>query len=275
MRKHKIAIQGTEASFHHLAAQRLFGEEILLEHCNSFEQVCKKVSSNEVDYAVMAIENLLTGCILANYHLIERYDLNIIGETSLPVELHLIGLWSASEVNIEQVVSHPVALAQCSQLIAERTWKTVQHNDTASSAAYVSKLKSPGVAAISNRETAALYGLSILRENVQDVDGNKTRFLVLSREQVRNEKANKACISFTLPHETGKLSQVLEIVEQLGINLSKIQSVPLVSTHEKYAFILELEYEHNDQFQQLIIHIEPHILKLKVLGMYIKQERIS
>lgn len=275
MRKHKIAIQGTEASFHHLAAKQLFGEEIILEHCNAFESVCQKIVSNEVDYGVMAIENLLTGCILTNYHLIQQYGLNIIGETTLPIELHLMGMWTASLDSIERVVSHPVALAQCNQLIVDHQWEAGHASDTASSAETVSVQRSNRVAAIANRETAELHGLTIIQENVQDTQVNRTRFLVLSRTKVRNENADKGCISFQLKHEKGQLSTVLEIMEKQGMNLTKIQSVPIVSSKEKYNFIVELEWSTNTSFEIAMNLLRNEVIDLSILGVYLKNEITS
>jgi prephenate dehydratase len=275
MRKHKIAIQGTEASFHHLAAQRLFGEDILIESCTSFESVCQKIVSNDSDYGVMAIENLLTGCILTNYHLISRYQLNIIGEISLPIELHLMGVKSATLDSIKKVVSHPIALAQCNKLLTDKTWEEEQASDTATSARIVAHQQSDSIAAIANESTASLYGLSILAENVQDIDGNTTRFLVLSREKVRNSRANKACISFQLPHLSGSLAHVLVCVQDLGMNLSKIQSVPLAANNDQYEFIIDVEWNQEVAFEESINTLRKNVLELSVLGVYIKNEIIS
>ena len=271
MRKHKIAIQGTEASFHHLAAQRLFGEEILIDQCNSFETVCQRVLNNEVDYGVMAIENLLTGCILTNYHLIDKYQLNIIGEITLPIELHLIGMWTASEQSITKVISHPIALAQCNKLLAENAWETGQLADTATSAAYVSQQRSTRLAAISNRETADLHGLTILKEDVQDIAGNETRFIVLSRKAVRNELANKATLSFRLPDAAGALSDALITIQRHGVNLTKIQSIPIATQKDQYAFILELEWPTHVQIDKTLNALKDQVNTLKTLGIYIKK----
>ena len=274
MRKHKIAIQGIEASFHYLAAQQLFGEDILMDYCNSFEAVCKKVISNEADYGVMAIENLLTGCILTNYHLIQRYGLNIIGETTLPIELHLAGTKDASIQSIDTVISHPIALAQCSQLLAEHAWNTGHSMDTAQGAVTVADTDLITLAAIVNEQTAKLNNLEIIERNIQDIDGNKTRFLVLSREKVRNEHASQACLSFELGHNVGTLSSVLGIVEKSGVNLTKIQSVPIPNNHESYSFIVDLSWE-NQSLDDCIQELKKETKNLKVLGIYIKNQIIS
>lgn len=275
MRKHKIAIQGTEASFHHLAAQKLFGEDILIESCVSFDEVCQKIVSNETDYGVMAIENLLTGCILTNYHLISRYQLNIIGEITLPIELHLMGISTATIDSIKKVISHPIALAQCNDLLSDKSWEREQIADTATSAQSVAEQHSNFVAAIANESTASLYELSILKKNIHDVKGNRTRFLVLSREKVRNEHANKACLSFQLPNVSGSLSDALVQIQKLGLNLTKIQSVPLASNNDRYEFILDVEWGTEISFEPSIETLKSEVLELSVLGIYIKNEIIS
>lgn len=274
MRKHKIAIQGIEASFHYLAAQQLFGEDILMDYCNSFELVCKKVISNEVDYGVMAIENLLTGCILTNYHLIQRYGLNVIGETTLPIELHLAGTKNASIEEIDKVISHPIALGQCSKMLAKHKWSIGHSADTAGSAATVANKNDSHLAAIVNEQTVQLYDLHILERNVQDINGNKTRFLVLSREKVRNERANQACISFELKHDVGTLSSVLDIIQQSGINLTKIQSIPIPDRLDSYSFIADLSCE-NRTLEKCLLKLQKETTNLNVLGTYIKNQPIS
>lgn len=274
MRKHKIAILGTEASFHHLAAQKLFGEDIMINSCNSFEHVCNSVLSNEVDYGVMAIENLLTGSILTNYHLIQEHDLNIIGETTLPIELHLSGTKVASLETIEKVISHPVALAQCSEIITKNAWSTGNSLDTTDGAITVVNQDAPTLGAIVNEDTAELHELQILKRNVQDVNNNRTRFLVLSREKVRNPNANQACLSFELDHRHGTLRSVLETIEQFQINLTKIQSVPIAKSDESYSFILELSWE-NQSFEDCVLLLDEKTKNLSVLGTYIKNQIIS
>lgn len=275
MRKHKIAIQGTEASFHHIAAQKIFGEDILIESCASFDEVCQKIVSNETDYGVMAIENLLTGCILTNYHLISRYQLNIIGEITLPIELHLMGISSTTIDSIEKVISHPIALAQCNDILSKKSWEREQIADTATSAQSVAKQQLNSLAAIANETTASLYGLSILKKNIHDVKGNRTRFLVLSRQKVRNEQANKACVSFQLPNVSGSLSNALVLVQKLRLNLTKIQSVPLASNNDRYEFIIDLEWGVGTSFEASINTLRSEVLELSVLGVYIKNEIIS
>ena len=274
MRKHKIAILGTEASFHHLAAQQLFGEDIMVNSCNSFEHVCENIVSNEADYGVMAIENLLTGSILTNYHLIQRYGLNIIGETTLSIELHLSGTENASIETIEKVISHPVALAQCSEIISKNAWSTGNSIDTTDGAVTVVNQNTSTLAAIVNEDTARLHELRILRRNVQNTNKNRTRFLVLSREKVRNPNANQACLSFELDHRHGTLRSILEIIEQFEINLTKIQSVPIAKSDETYSFILELSWE-NQSFDDCISLLEKETKNLSVLGTYIKNQIIS
>lgn len=275
MRKHKIAIQGTEASFHHIAAQKIFGEDLLIESCVSFDEVCKKIVSNEADYGVMAIENLLTGCILTNYHLISRYQLNIIGEITLPIELHLMGISSTTIDSIEKVISHPIALAQCNELLSNKSWEREQISDTATSAQSVAEQQLNSLAAIANETTASLYGLSILKKNIHDIKGNRTRFLVLSRQKVRNEHANKACISFQLPNVSGSLSSALVLMQKLGLNLTKIQSVPLASNNDQYQFILDVEWGTGVSFEASINTLRSEVLELSILGVYIKNEIIS
>jgi prephenate dehydratase len=275
MRKHKIAIQGIDESFHHLAAQKVFGEDVITEHCDTFEEVCITMKENGADYGVMAIENLLTGCILTNYYLIEKYDLNIIGETTVPISLHLIGTPEATIDAIETVTSHPIALAQCTKHIRTNVWGTEQTNDTATSVRQISTLKDSKIAAIANKSAAEKYGMKILKENIQNFPENRTRFLVLSTKRVINPKANKASLSFELEHTQGELVKLLEAIAVFGCNISKIQSIPLPTNIDQYSFIIDLEWNNSLDHNELVEKISHLVKKLKVLGIYIKNTMIS
>ncbi|MCH2223869.1 MAG: prephenate dehydratase [Crocinitomicaceae bacterium] len=275
MRKHKIAIQGIDESFHHLAAQKIFGEDVITEHCSSFEDVCITITENGADYGVMAIENLLTGCILTNYYLIEKYGLNIIGETTIPISLHLIGLPGARLNEIEKVISHPIALAQCTKTIRSNGWSTEQTNDTATSVKDISTSKTSEVAAIANSSAAEKYGMEILLNGIQNFPENKTRFLVLSTKKVVNPKANKASISFQLEHSKGALAKLLHQLANKGCNVSKIQSIPLPNNVDQYSFIINIEWEEDLDHNELFTSLSPLVKTLKILGIYIKNTMIS
>jgi len=275
IRKHKIAIQGAESSFHHLAAKKLFGENVLTENCHSFEEVCQNIKANNADYGVMAIENLLTGCILTNYYLIEKYDLNIIGETKLPISLHLLGTPNSSIENIKKVISHPIALAQCNKLISANPWETEQVSDTATSAREIAEKNDQTVAAIANETMAEQFSLKVLQKEVQNLTNNYTRFLVLSNKKVKNDQANKACVSFNLEHAHGSLVKALQIVADHEINLSKIQSVPIPNTEDSYTIFMDIEWTSTINPETALQALSEQVQNFNILGTYIKDKMIS
>lgn len=271
MRNFKVAIFGTLASYHDLAAQKFYGEEVNTVECFTFRQCCDLLKSNGVDYAVMAIENSLAGSILSNYNLIEEYQLRIIGEQYLKVEMHLMALPEVKMEEIEYIHSHPMALAQCSQFLAKYPWvKIVENGDTATCVKNIAQNKLRNTAAIGNELAAAKYNVPILKANIQNNDLNYTRFIILSKGDARPENPNKASVCFRLLHEVGSLADVLMVMSKNGLSLSKIQSVPVAGRPNEYSFHTDLEWQEYERFQKAMKKIKKSTKELTILGEYVK-----
>jgi len=270
--KTKIAIQGIESSFHHLAVNKLLGEEkIELVKCDSFEKVANSLVAYNSDYAIMAIENTIAGSILPNYNLIDNSDLVILDEVYLNIQMHLMALESESIHDIKEVHSHPVALLQCKEYLRKfpPQFKVVEGKDTASEAKRIKEQNLTGVAAIAGEQVAKEFGLKILDSNIQSMKDNKTRFVLLGRKQELNiEKSNKASLRFELNHDVGSLSNVLQLFSTFKINLTKIQSLPVVGEPWQYAFFVDVLYEDYQLFSEVTSMLEKAVKKLKVLGVY-------
>ena|ERR1700752_3688361 len=272
MRNHLIAIQGSVASFHDLAAKKHFGEDISVNECGSFKEVCDKIANNKADYGIIAIENKVAGSILLNYQLIEKYNLHVIGEIYLPIELQLLGKPDAQLADIHEIISHPMALGQSQEFLAEHERITVtEYKDTASCAKIVAENSSNKVAVIGGPTLAKSYGLKVLVDNVCDVKQNFTRFYILSKGSDYVSDPNKASVTLQVMNESGKLCQVLDVIKKHGFNLSKIQSLPIPNNSNAYPFHLDIEFKDKNLFEKCISDLKKETVSLKVLGVYKSQ----
>lgn len=269
MRDHKIAIQGAQSSFHHLAAKKFYGADAKFLHCHTFAEVCRMLMDNRADYAVMAIENAISGSILANYELIRRCELRIIGEEYIPVELHVLKHRDSEAAEILTILSHPVALAQCqSFFLSNPCYIPIEDADTARCAMKVKQAGKSSVACIANTAVSHDLELDILHRNVTGTGPNHTRFLVLSRQFDPSAPANKASLSFGLDHQVGSLADVLTVFKRWNVNLSKIQSVPLEGDPFRYRFHLDVMWDKETDYRNALKRIRKITGDLCILGEY-------
>lgn len=270
--KTKIAIQGIESSFHHLAVNKLLGEDNFeLLKCDSFEKVTNSLVEFKADFGMLAIENTIAGSILPNYNLIDGSDLVILDEVYLNIQMHLMALESESIHDIKEVHSHPVALLQCKDYLRKfpPQFKVVEGKDTASEAKKIKEQRLTGVAAIAGEQVAKEFGLKILDSNIQSMKDNKTRFVLLGRKQeLNNELSNKASLKFELNHDIGSLSNVLQLFSTFKINLTKIQSLPVIGSPWQYAFFVDVLFEDYQLFSEVTTMLEKAVKKLKIIGVY-------
>lgn len=271
MRNFKVAIFGSTASYHDLAAQRFYGHDVQTVECSSFRSCCEMLKNNSADYAVMAIENSLAGSILSNYNLIEAYGFHIIGEQYLRIELHLLALTGVTIDQIETIHSHPMALAQCSAFLAKYPHiSLVEKEDTASAVKRIREQNLTNAAAVGNELSSLIYNVPILKWNIQNAKENFTRFIILSKGASRPESPNKATVCFRLKHELGTLADVLTVFSRNQISLSKIQSVPVPGDPLQYTFHTDLEWKDYELYRKALRKIKKSTSGLSVLGEYTK-----
>ncbi len=272
----KIAIQGISGSFHEIAARRYFNNEAFKTvQCNSFNKLFDTLKAGEADHAVVAIENSVAGSIIPNYAHIKESGLKILGEVYLRIEQHLAGLPGQNIDDITEIHSHPMAIEQCNQYLnplRRKGVKIISSEDTALSAKRISKSKTKNIAAICSSLAAEIYHLEILAENIETNKKNFTRFLILSNEAYNNDSKqltpDKSGICFKLPHEQGSLSQALSVLAFYKINLTKIQSLPIVGQAWQYLFYVDLVFTDYDKYRLALKAIEPLTSELKILGEY-------
>lgn len=265
----KVSIQGYEGSFHQVAARQFFGNEVEVIPCATFREVIKIASNKkESNGGVMAIENSIAGSILANYTLLQKSQLKIVGEVYLPIKQHLLVNPGVRLEDIKEVHSHPMAILQCMEYLEKHHWKLIETEDTALSAMHIHKRKSQHIAGIASKLAADLFELEVLVPNIHTQKNNYTRFLILQKDDAEIEGANKASINFQTNHTKGSLAKVLSKISEEGINLSKLQSMPIAGTNFKYSFHADLEFENVKQFEKALKGIQTLTEETKVYGIY-------
>ncbi len=275
----KIAIQGTLGSYHDIAAHQYFKEkeeEIELLCCSTFEEVFQSIKKDNQTIGMLAIENTIAGSLLHNHELLRQSSTQIVGEYKLRISHCFVCLPEDDWQDIKEVHSHPIALMQCRDFLSQHPEiKIVEGEDTARSAEKIQIRQMHGHAAICSKSAAERYDMKILQEGIETNKHNFTRFLVVADSwQVddlnrhRTKEPNKASMVFTLPHTEGSLSQVLSILSFYHINLTKIQSLPIIGREWEYQFYVDIVFDHMLRYKQAVTAITPLTKQLKILGEY-------
>ena len=268
--KKNIGIQGIKGSFHHIVANNFFGKEIDLAEFLSFEEMIYNLNNGKIDYAVMAIENSTAGSIIPNYALIDEYDVSIVGEYYLQITHNLMALKGQSLEDIKEVQSHPMALLQCRDFFKNNTSITlVEEKDTAQIAKKIADNKLKGLGAIASELACKIYDLEIIKENIQTIKKNQTRFVILQNiRPSENKNINKASLKFELDHKRGSLATILNVLSDCKLNLTKIQSMPKIQTPWRYSFFVDVTFDIKEHYFKAKSIIEIMAKEFKVLGEY-------
>ena len=268
-----IAIQGAEGSNHHKVARDFYGENIQLKECMSFDALVAHLLEGSATDGVMAIENTIAGSIIPNYALIDSNNLHIVGEEYLNIHHHLMALPNQTINSINEVWSHPMALLQCKEFFKKYPHiKLVEDVDTAEVAKRISEYNVKDTAAVASVQAAKIYDLDIISKNIQTIKKNQTRFVIVSKNKINNGGLlNKASLKFSLSHETGSLALVLNILKKYNLNLTKIQSLPIIEIPWKYSFFVDTTFISLDDFNNAVNIIKNEAESLKVLGVYKNQ----
>ncbi len=276
MEKKRVAIQGIKASFHEEAALKFFGDNIETIECNSFKQTCEVLKNKEADFVVMAIENSIAGSLLPNYTLLRDYHFTIVGEVYLHIQLNLLALPGVKFNQIKRVESHPIAIRQCDDFFSEFPHlNVVESTDTAACAKKIRDEQLTDTAAIANKLAAQLYGLDIMERRIETNKKNYTRFLILTdNKDTVIENANKASFSFQVSDEVGSLSKVLTIFAEHHINLSKIQSMPVLGKRNQYNFYVDIEWDSHKNYEDAVRKVLRHTVNFTIMGEYLKNDTV-
>ncbi len=271
----KIAIQGVKGSFHHKVAQEFFETEVPVIECMSFPVLVDQLVAGNATAAVMAIENSIAGAILPNYALIDQHQLTIEGEFYLDVQHHLMGLSGQEITDIKEVWSHPMALIQCRKFLAQYpSIKLVEATDTAAVARQIQEENLTGIAAIASATAAQIYDLHIIAPQIQTIKHNETRFFILStKEKQISTDCNKASVCFTADHKRGSLATILNVLSDCKLNLTKIQSMPVIETPWRYAFFVDVTFNAYSDYEKAKKVLAIMSTDFKVLGEYNNRKR--
>jgi len=265
----KIAIQGIQGAFHHIAAENYFGQSIDLTECLTFDEMPELIINNKVDYLIMAIENSIAGALLPNYALLDEYNLEIEGEVYLPIKHQFMTLENQNIASIKEVWSHPMAINQCRVFLRKYPHiKVVEKADTAEAAKLIANKQLAGIAAIASTKAAEIYQLPILAKDIQTNPDNYTRFFILKQNAASVKNYDKVSLKFITNHSKGSLAEVLNLFVAHNLNLSKIQSLPIIDAPWNYSFFADLLVEKITDFENALLALKKIAQEVKILGKY-------
>lgn len=272
----RVAIQGIKASFHEEAAFKFFGNDIYTVECNSFKHTCDRLQAKEADYVIMAIENSIAGSLLPNYTLIREYNFAVVGEVYLPIQLHLMALPGVKFEDIKHVTSHPIAIRQCIDFFdAYPQIQVIEGSDTAACAKKIRDEQLTDTVAIANALAAEMYGLNIIERRIESNKKNYTRFLILKDEKTEElEEINKASIVFQVGNHVGALSKVLNIFAERQVNLTKIQSMPVLGKRNEYYFYVDMEWSNTEGYDKAVRQALKYTVNFNIMGEYKKNDKV-
>ena len=270
-KKLDIGIQGIKGSYHHIASESYFNENFNLRECLTFDHLVNEIEKSEIDMGVMAIENSIAGSIIPNYALIDQNNLLIVGEVYFKINHNIMALNGQKINQINEVFSHPMALLQCKSFFSEYPHiRLVESDDTAYEARRISKNNLKGVAAIASIEAAKYYNLNVLFKSIQTIKNNITRFVIIQKRtnQPIIDNINKASLKFILDDKRGSLAAVLNAMSDCKLNLTKIQSLPVIEKPGKYAFFVDLIFDDINNYLKAKKILSIMASHFKVLGEY-------
>lgn len=267
----RVAIQGIKGSNHHQVAKDYFDEQVDLVECLSFDAVVDELLRKNADKGIMAIENSIAGSIIPNYALVHKNNLHIIGEYYLNIHHNLMVLKGQKFKDIREVSSHPMALLQCKEFFKDYpNIKLVEDVDTAETAKRIHDKKLRHIAAIAPKVAAELYDLDIVADDIQTIKNNSTRFIIVKtkNKELPKEEINKASLRFLTDHKRGSLATVLNVMSDCNLNLTKIQSLPVIETPWKYSFFVDVTFNKYEDFDKAKSLLNIMLEEVKILGEY-------
>lgn len=267
---YKIGFQGVEGSYSHQALIEYFGDKVGTEGFLNFKDVFEALKRDEIKYGILPIENSSTGAITEVSDLLGEYNFYIVGEKCIKVDHNLLGIEGTELSDIEEVYSHTQGFLQCTQFFDQHSdWRLIPYYNTARSAKYISKENSKKKACVASKQASEVYGLKVLKENINNSSNNHTRFIVIGKNIECNEQSNKVSVVMALPHKVGSLHSILKNFVDNNSNLVKIESRPIVDKAWEYFFYIDFDGNILDaNTKNTLKSIEEESLYFKLLGNY-------
>lgn len=264
----RIAFQGEPGAYSEAAALR-FSSHADLIACESFDDVFKAVAAGRATHGILPVENSIGGSIHRNFDLLIEHDLPIVGEVELPIRHHLLALPGTPIERVQRIYSHPQALAQCERFLRELPARVHATYDTAGSAKLIRDQQLTDAAAIASERAAQVFGLEILRSDIQDYSDNITRFLLISRITEPDAPADKTTVVFSLANEPGALFKALSVFALRDIDLTKVESRPIRGRPWEYLFYVDIPINRQDlRCARALVHLAEFARSMRTLGSY-------
>lgn len=266
----QVAIQGVKGAFHEVAARNYFGNDIDIMPKLHFSDLAESVKNGECDYGIMAVENTISGTIHANLNLIREHKLVVCGEEYLRIRQNLVAKKGTRIEDLKEVRSHYMAINQSRKFFKQYpNVHLVESVDTALSMREIVEGDLNDVGAIGSLLAAEYYDLDVLAESIETNHKNYTRFLILRNdENWKKQPSNKASMALVLDNHQGSLAEILSIIASHQIDLSKIESVPLLGEPWHYQFYLDVLFNDKTTYQNMLAEISKKLDRLEILGEY-------
>jgi len=268
----KVSIQGVKGAFHEEAARIYYKGPVEIAEQLTFEDVVNSVKNKEVDAGIMAIENTISGTIHTNFDLIKQSGLSIVGEVYLRIEQNLAVNKGVKLEDLDQVQSHYMAINQCRKYFKQfPKVQLIDAKDTALSMKYVAENNLSNVGAIGSKLAAAYYGLEIIGPGIETNKKNYTRFFIIQSGPQKEGVRNKASIQFVLKNDRGRLAKTLITIDKNKVDLSKIESLPIIGEPWHYQFFIDVLYDNESDYQNMLEELKEQLESLMILGEYENQ----
>ncbi|MGC6432680.1 MAG: prephenate dehydratase [Crocinitomicaceae bacterium] len=268
----KVSIQGVKGAFHEEAARIYYKGPVEIAEQLTFEDVVNSVKNKEVDAGIMAIENTISGTIHTNFDLIKQSGLSIVGEVYLRIEQNLAVNKGVKLEDLDQVQSHYMAINQCRKYFKQfPKVQLIDAKDTALSMKYVAENNLSNVGAIGSKLAAAYYGLEIIGPGIETNKKNYTRFFIIQSGSQKEGVRNKASIQFVLKNDRGRLAKTLITIDKNKVDLSKIESLPIIGEPWHYQFFIDVLYDNESDYQNMLEELKEQLESLMILGEYENQ----
>lgn len=268
----KIAIQGVKGSFHDIAASKFFKKiDYNIVEYKTFEKLVNSVFEKKNEFGLIAVENSIVGDIGNNYELIKD-KIQIIGELSIKIKHHLIALHGQNIKNIKTIISHPMAIKQCSLFLTKNKIQAHKYYDTAGAVEHIKKNMVFGLGAISTKISADINGLKIYKKNIQNIPKNFTRFFVITHKDKLFIKTNdsqiKSSIFIKMDDTENKLFKILNVITNFKIKIVKIKSMLIKNNPWNYNFFIDFKFKKLKLFHQMIKKIKKYTIYINIIGIY-------
>ncbi|MCQ2521510.1 MAG: prephenate dehydratase [Lachnospiraceae bacterium] len=266
----KVVFQGAEGSYSEAATYQFFGKDVKAFHVDTFRAAMLALDEGSAEYAVLPIENSTAGVVSEIYDLLSEFENFIVAEQVIPIEHCLVACPGTTMDSIQTVYSHPQSLMQSEVFLREHSsWSQVSMKNNAFAAKKVAEEKDITQAAIAGEHAANVYGLEILKKGVNHSDCNSTRFIIVSNRKIYLKDAKKISLCFEIPHECGSLYRIMSHFIYNDLNLTKIESRPMVGKNWEYRFFIDVEGNMADPgVRNALCGLREEAVRLRILGNY-------